>query len=268
VRVYISGATVLIVTVLTGVLIGPEVHAEGTGHSAAVALTAPATTTPSATGTTSPSTGSTAKPLVSASPAPAPVPTFNPSLPVTVALGDSITYKPDSWVRQICAAEVVVQNCVNAGISGNTTTQMLARLDSDVLAYNPAIMLLMGGTNDLKQHQSTKKILHRLDIILDRAQAAGALTVLCTIPPRNHYGKQVLSVNKAIRKYASRGNVPLLDFYSLLGTKTGIYKRGLTRDGTHPNRVGFDLMTELAEQRLPALLHPIKEAAAPGGLNR
>jgi lysophospholipase L1-like esterase len=162
---------------------------------------------------------------------------------------------------------VVLQNCMNAGIRGNTTTQMVVREESDALIYQPAIVIVMGGTNDLKRHEKTKNILFRLSTIVQRAQTQGAVTVICTVPPRTGYGKQVLALNRAIREYATRLNVPLLDFYGPLGTASGGWKRGLTKDGIHPNLRASDLMTALAEQQLPALLHPVKDAAQVGRLS-
>ncbi len=44
--------------------------------------------------------------------------------------------------------------------------------------------------------------------------------------------------------------------YETIGTSHGIYKRGLTKDGIHPNLKASDLMTAAAEQQLPT--------AAPG----
>jgi lysophospholipase L1-like esterase len=191
---------------------------------------------------------------------------FNPQQPVTVGFGDSITYNAESWFRQVCLGGVVLHNCLNAGIRGNTTTQMLARLDSDALIYRPAIVIVMGGTNDLKRKESTQTILRRLDVMIDRARAAGATTILCTVPPRDNYGKQVLELNTAIRRYATRGNVPLLDLYAPIGTRKGVYKRGLSKDGIHPNLKAADLMTAMAEQQLPGLLHPVRDPAQLGRL--
>ncbi len=263
---------------MVGVMIGPEVQAgHGTGQSASVAMALPAAgpagpagpaRASGASGTALPpdagETAASPKPAAGAPDVSGAVPVFDPTLPVTVGLGDSITIQSGSWFRQICASAVVVQNCLNAGIRGNTTAQMLARMDSDVLAHQPAIMILMGGTNDLKHRMSTKKTLRRLDTMIDQATEAGAVAVLCTIPPRNRYGKKVLALNTAIRKYAAKTDVPLLDFYGLLGTKTGIFKRGLTRDGVHPNRRAADRMAALAEERLPGLLHPIKVSPLSG----
>jgi len=38
---------------------------------------------------------------------------------------------------------------INSGVSGNTTTQGLARVDSDVLSYNPNIVIILLGANDV-----------------------------------------------------------------------------------------------------------------------
>lgn len=286
VRAFISGVTLLILGILLIVVLGPQLHAgeDEPDRAASVANTSPATTsgstgapTPSVTGVLTPSTtgvlttptdesptpaAASPTPVTHAptSAAPGAVPNFDPSLPVTVGFGDSITVYPKSWFRQVCAAGVVLHNCLNAGIRGNTTTQMLARLDSDVLSYQPTIVTVMGGTNDLQHRESTKSIVHRLDLIIERVRASGAKTVLCTVPPRDGYGKQVLALNVAIRQYAARNDVPLLDFYSLLGTKTGVYKRGLTADGIHPNLRAENLMTARARQQLPALLDPSQES--------
>ena len=258
-RAFISGASLVVAGILFGALIGPESHSgdDGPGRSTSVAHTVPTT----ATASPAPSTKPTSPPVAAGTPSktPGPALAFNPELPVAVGFGDSITYRPNSWFRQICARGVVLQNCLNSGISGNTTIQMLARLDSDALDYRPAIVIVMGGTNDLKQHKSTKSILYRLGLMVDQARDTGAVTVLCTIPPRDHYGKRVLSVNAAIRKYAAGSDIPLLDFYGQLGTRSGGYKRGLSQDGIHPNVQATARMTALAEERLPALLHPIKE---------
>jgi lysophospholipase L1-like esterase len=280
VRTYISGATLLVVGVVIGLLISPGVRGEVSrpGQASAVTHTtsptggstgsAGATGSAGSSGSAAGSTGgtTTSAPGSSGSPAAGASSLFDPARPVTVGLGDSITFNPDSWFRQLCVGQVTLENCLNAGIRGNTTTQMLARLDSDVLVYKPAVVFLMGGTNDLKRHDSTQAILRRLDIIIDRTRATGAMTILCTIPPRNHYGKQVLSLNAAIRRYAARGNVPLLDLYESVGTRTGVYKRGLTRDGIHPNLKGSDLMTALAQQQIPTLLHPIRSSGQLGRL--
>lgn len=260
--------------IVIGVLIAPGVRDEVSvpGRSAPVTHTTPATPSGSSRASSPPATPVAAPrtfaPGASPTPIPGVVPSFDPAQPVTVALGDSITFNADSWFRQICTGGVLLQNCLNAGIRGNTTIQMLTRIQTDALVYQPAVMFVMGGTNDLKRHEATQKILGRLDKMIDQARAVGATAVICTIPPRNggDYPHRVLELNSAIRRYATRGNVPLLDLYASIGTSKGVYQRGLTKDGIHPNLKGSDLMTAAAEQQLPTLLHPIKDPSVIGRL--
>jgi lysophospholipase L1-like esterase len=253
VRAYLTGASLLVMALLTGVLIAPGVRGnDGPDH----ARSAPR---PGATATQSvPSSSAGTRvrpPALGPATSSAPVkPGVNLGFPITIGFGDSITFKPHSWFRQVCKSAVVLQNCLNEGISGNTTTQMVARLDTDVLLYDPSIVIVMGGTNDLKQRSGPKAVLRRLDVILQRVRSSGAIVVLCTVPPRRHFETQALALNSAIRSYAGKGNVPLLDLYSSVGLKGGSWKPGLTKDGVHPTRRAADLMTAAAEKQLPKLL--------------
>jgi lysophospholipase L1-like esterase len=244
---------------LVGVLIVPTVRrgndATDDGGSSAVAATrgtaAPTPSpTPSAIGSGAPVPPASG-PATSTTPV---KPGVNLGFPITIGFGDSITFKSHSWFRQVCKAAVILQNCLNEGISGNTTTQMTARLDSDVLLYDPSVVVVMGGTNDLKHRSATKAILRRLVGILQRVRANGAIAVLCTVPPRRHFESQALALNSAIRGYARKSNVPLLDLYAAVGSKGGDWKPRLTKDGVHPTRRAADLMTAAAEKQLPRLL--------------
>ena len=69
-------------------------------------------------------------------------------------LGDSLTYgygvrREEAWIflagREL-APDVVLHN---HGLNGDTTTGMLKRLHSNILPSRPAVVLLMGGANDI-----------------------------------------------------------------------------------------------------------------------
>jgi lysophospholipase L1-like esterase len=172
---------------------------------------------------------------------------------ITVGLGDSITFLPGSWFRRTCGSGVLL-TCQDAGIRGDTTTGMLARLDRDVLAAHPTIVTIMGGTNDLREKATAASIVGRLNQIIERVNAAGATVVLCTVPPRNRYARAALALNTAIRAYAKAHRVPVLDMYSIVGTKHGKYRAGMTTDGIHPNALAAAKMEAFAEKRLPKLI--------------
>lgn len=74
-----------------------------------------------------------------------------------VVLGDSLTEQgdaPGGWVS-LLAAEVGARLpppaplIVNSGVSGDRSPDMLARLERDVLAYHPDVVLINCGVNDV-----------------------------------------------------------------------------------------------------------------------
>lgn len=187
-----------------------------------------------------------------------------------VALGDSITagnndivnnfYGENSWFQQlIVRSKGKVQYVYNAGIPGNTTTQMLARIQTDVIEKKPKLCFILGGTNDVSQNipvSTTKSNIEQMITILLTNKIA---PVLCTIPPRNDATLQtgVSKVNINVRSLASKYGLHLIDFYSsLVDPSNGFYKNGttLSGDGVHPTAAGAKIMSSVVEQvLLPSL---------------
>ncbi|MDD4124387.1 MAG: SGNH/GDSL hydrolase family protein [Eubacteriales bacterium] len=62
-----------------------------------------------------------------------------------VAFGDSITYLP-GWVAMLSGE--LGTDVINAGMGGDKTTEALARIDKDVVALDPDIVIVMFGMND------------------------------------------------------------------------------------------------------------------------
>jgi lysophospholipase L1-like esterase len=138
--------------------------------------------------------------------------------------------------------------CRNAGIGGNTTAQMLARLDVDVLAYKPRCVVLMGGTNDLPGDGDAAQA--NIAAIVQRLTDAGIGVALCTIPPRNgdlERRRQIEGYNDGLRRFAAARQLTLIDvFPQLADPTTGTWKPGLSGDGTHPNSRGARVMAAFA----------------------
>jgi lysophospholipase L1-like esterase len=68
-----------------------------------------------------------------------------------VFLGSSTTDGhtfPALFRQALVEAGYAAPVCINAGIGGNTTAQMAARLERDVLAYAPTLVVLQAGGND------------------------------------------------------------------------------------------------------------------------
>jgi lysophospholipase L1-like esterase len=131
----------------------------------------------------------------------------------------------------------------NAGIGGNTTPDMLARLDTDVLAYNPDVMFLMAGTNDILPgavDADYAAFFTALEKIIIRAQLAGVNVVLSTCPTKDAAPAEVARAIPWYYMLAKHYGIPLIDAHRATADPvTGQYKTGFSDDGTHPNQTGI-----------------------------
>ena len=178
-----------------------------------------------------------------------------------VAFGDSITgvYYHSGSQRAWCAMLGIALErafpqakveMVNAGISGNTTVNALARIKPHVLAKQPDLTVVMFGMNDVTRIPIASYETN-LRKIIDDCVAAGSAVVLCT--PNNVYANGARPNSKldqfsdVVRKLAKEQHLPLVDFYRLW-TK---YREDselawiqLMSDSIHPNMNGHRLFAE------------------------
>ena len=98
-----------------------------------------------------------------------------------VAFGDSLTAgygasEGEDYPSRV-ASRIGVE-IVNAGVSGDTTDGALRRLDDDVLAENPRIVIVGLGGNDFLRGAPLSATESNLRKIIRRIQGAGAMVVL------------------------------------------------------------------------------------------
>jgi lysophospholipase L1-like esterase len=85
----------------------------------------------------------------------------------------------DRWYQ---ADEVRIYN---SGIDGNTTAEMLARFEEDVVAVRPDACLILGGANDIFRDVPVSAIEENLVQMYEKCAAAGITPVACTLTPVN-----------------------------------------------------------------------------------
>ena len=120
--------------------------------------------------------------------------------PVTiVAFGDSVThgalatdefnYETVYWnlLKQkiLNVRNYVPVNVINAGIGGITAKRSLGRIDSQVLKYNPDLVIVCFGLNDV--NGSLEDYLDSLEIIFKRCKDSGAEVIFMTPNMLNTY---------------------------------------------------------------------------------
>ena len=86
----------------------------------------------------------------------------------TAGYGATIPYVEDSTKSYPAFLQRKVNiSVINAGISGNTASQGLDRVNSDVLAHSPGIVVICLGTNDLGWHLPVANTHSDLQSIID-----------------------------------------------------------------------------------------------------
>ena len=144
---------------------------------------------------------------------------------------------------------------MNAGKNGNSTTDLLLRVDKDVLAARPQLVVMMVGTND---RFNSKKLLSLEDyernyqLLITKIKKQSNL-ILMTIPPvydpyiilrkpelglqGNGPNARVDSVNAVIKRLAEKNTCTLIDLNSILTVCGGADTH---KDGLFQNEAGTD----------------------------
>lgn len=126
----------------------------------------------------------------------------------------------------------------NAGIAGNTSAQLLARLQTDVIAFSPNVCMVMIGTNDYvasPTNANYANLMNNVEQIIIKLLDASILPVLVTPPPSNTNTVMAKRVQWYYYALAAFYGIPLFDLYKIwTDPKTGQYLSGFSSDGTHP----------------------------------
>ena len=187
-------------------------------------------------------------------------------------LGDSITaggVRPDGYVTLL--DQMLTKNhpdkkitVIGAGISGNKVPDLQKRLQKDVLAKKPTLVVIYIGINDVwhglkNPANGTSKEAFRngLNEIIDKIQATGSRVILCTPsvigekkPGTNEADTKLDEYAAISRDVAEKQGIPLCDlreaFQSYLTKKNPEDKdRGiLTGDGVHLTKLGNKFVAE------------------------
>jgi hypothetical protein len=131
----------------------------------------------------------------------------------------------------------------NAGIPGQTTSQVLARFSSTVLNHGYKRVIILCGTNDvlLGTPNLVPEMTANLAAMASMAAEAGIEVVLSQLPPLTGssatFEPKVAAVNAAIAQLASEHGYLLLDF----NTPLAAHPEDFT-DGVHQNAAGYTVM--------------------------
>ncbi len=165
-----------------------------------------------------------------------------------ICFGDSLTYGTGAgqdmdYPSQLSA--MIGKPVINAGVSGDTTARALQRLERDVLAKFPDLVLITLGGNDLKNGVARKVAFDNLKTIVESIQETGARVIIggLRFPLRDR------GFGRAYQELADETGAVLIPniFKGIMGN------RQLMSDPIHPNDAGYKI---IAERFHAAILNP------------
>ena len=194
-----------------------------------------------------------------------------------VFFGDSITQagvKPDGFITRL--GEMMKQKGIDnnyeltgAGIGGNKVYDLYLRMDEDVMAKNPDVVVIWVGVNDVWHKRSfgtgtdPDKFEKFYNAIIKKLQAKNIKVLICTpaaIGEKTDFSnEQDGDLNKysnIIRSIAKNNNCQLIDLrkmtldYNLANNKENKDRGILTIDGVHLNETGNKVVADIMYKAL------------------
>ncbi len=160
-----------------------------------------------------------------------------------VFVGDSIT---EGWKTFDTDFTDLGVKVANRGIGGDTTPNLVHRLQADVLSLNPRALVFLIGTNDLGENTSPELIAANCRELLRRVRAAyPTLPVAwCLVMPRrgdNQFPQRIRDLNARLTELAkSDSRVTLCDTFTPLALPDGSSKpEAYSPDRLHLNANGY-----------------------------
>jgi len=159
---------------------------------------------------------------------------------VILAFGDSLTYgsgaAKDANYPSVLS-KISRHKVINAGVPGEITRAGLSRLPALLDKYNPELLILIHGGNDLLRQISQQEIAGNLEQMISAAKQRNIEVIMLGVPAPRLF---LLSSAKIYQQVAEQQNIPvdLETIPHILGDNS------LKSDTIHPNKDGYKLMAD------------------------
>jgi lysophospholipase L1-like esterase len=156
---------------------------------------------------------------------------------------------------------------VNKGIAGNSSRDLISRVDADVIAHRPDVVIILVGTNDMlnsKKFISYSEFRDNYTTLLQKLKASGIKVVLLSPPPvdttylfqrhdrhafRELPNVKLDSARRIVAELAREHRAEYVDIFKVFegsistdsGSSTLILNEMNSgrKDGVHPTREGY-----------------------------
>jgi lysophospholipase L1-like esterase len=154
---------------------------------------------------------------------------------VLALVGDSLTQGGD-WEAWLPGEDV--RNC---GVAGDTTDDVVARLDA-VIQLQPATVALLIGTNDLAWRRSVEHVVRNVETILVtlRKELPEARILVQSVMPRGQeFADQIRDINRHLWQFAPTVHAAWLDLWPAMAVQSGELNPAFSDDRLHLNEEGY-----------------------------
>ncbi|MDM8566162.1 GDSL-type esterase/lipase family protein [Candidatus Halobeggiatoa sp. HSG11] len=163
---------------------------------------------------------------------------------IILAFGDSLTYgvgaSSDTNYPAVLS-KLIQREIINAGIPGERTAQGLERLPELLEEYNPNLLILCHGGNDMLQKTGEKQAADNIISMIQIAQEYGTEVVLIGVPKPRLF---LPSAPDFYAEIATKMNIP----YDGKIMAYVLSKKAFKSDIVHPNVKGYQkIATAIAE---------------------
>ena len=179
-----------------------------------------------------------------------------------VMMGNSIT---EYW-EELHPQFFKDNGLVGRGISGQVSSQMLARFREDVINLNPRVVVINCGTNDIAENNGPYDEDITMDNIMSMTELAIAndITVVlssvlpcdsfCWNPSVKDVTQKIHALNERISAYAASRGLTYINYHDGMATGNGALNPSYTEDGVHPNSTGYYVMEKILTGAIDGLL--------------
>ncbi len=166
-----------------------------------------------------------------------------------VCFGDSITEGDGVSPKEsypVLLGLKLKEKVINAGVSGETTTDGLKRIEKDVLAHDPRIVIVEFGGNDFLHQVPMEETFRNIEQMIERIQKHGAMVVLATVKT----GILGDAYSQRFKEIAREHKALLIP-----DIMRGIFDHPeFKSDEIHPNREGYRMIADRIYRDIKPLL--------------
>lgn len=173
--------------------------------------------------------------------------------PKAVFLGDSIT---EGWANKD-KEFFSDNNFIGRGISGQTSSQILCRMQEDVVSLHPKYVVILCGINDIAWNDgyayTLETVAGNIKSMCEIAKANKIRPVLCSLLPSYKIlwrtevpdvEKKIAELNAILKDYAKANGIRYADYYTLLADGNNRIRSEYSNDTVHPLIEGYKVMEE------------------------